>query len=150
MFESLLYLFSTSMFSDFRSVMLFFIIPRDDETINCSLLKVKSKEMYCWSDGTSSAQGFRAHTKSCRKSLWQSVWRTGMLARLIPEPLTHPYMWPVMECSIQGWSKVAGFTRSANLHLAGWYERKEGNIGLIMCHAKMDSLTWNLTLTFSF
>lgn len=41
-----------------------------------------------------------------------------------------------MERSIQGWSKVASFTRSANLHLAGWHERKEGNIRLIMSKKK--------------
>lgn len=95
----------------------------------------------------------RTHKKSCRKSLWQSNLRTGMLAWLISEPLTHPYMWPIMERSIQGWSKVASFTRSANLHLAGWHERKEGNIRLIMSKKKKqktDSLTGNLMLTFSF
>lgn len=141
------YPFSVSTSSDFRSVTLFLSIPMVswcDDKLQLFFL-VTSNETSCWSDGMSSVQGLRAHIKRCRKSGHRG---TGMLARLVPEPLTHTYTW--LNCSVRGWSKVPGSTRSANLHLAGWYERKEGNIRLIMCYAKMHSLTWNLMLTFSF
>lgn len=104
------------------------IVTRDHETMKSNLKRRLAGETGRPALGGSE----RTHKKSCRKSLWQSNLRTGMLAWLISEPLTHPYMWPIMERSIQGWSKVASFTRSANLHLAGWHARKEGNIRLIM------------------